>query len=123
MKQKHPMVWWEACTPDGKKTADYLAKIFGWEIQGGGHGSRYFFYTVDPSSNGFAGGGFMSWEGAPMVTVYIQVDDVRAKLDEAVEAGGKVVKEPFHVPGVGTVCLFAEPGGAVLGMIKPEHPE
>ena len=50
---------------------------------------------------------------------YIAVDDVDARLKKAVAAGGKVMKQPFDVPGVGRIAILLEPGGAGIGWMTP----
>jgi predicted enzyme related to lactoylglutathione lyase len=50
---------------------------------------------------------------------YIAVDDVDARLKKAVAAGGKVMKQPFDVPGVGRIAVLLEPGGAGVGWMTP----
>ncbi len=53
---------------------------------------------------------------------YIAVDDVDARLAKAVDAGAKVLREPFDVPGVGRIAMLTDGGGAAIGWITPEQP-
>jgi predicted enzyme related to lactoylglutathione lyase len=50
---------------------------------------------------------------------YIAVDDVDARVAKATEAGAKVMKPAFDVPGVGRIVILLEPGGAGVGWMTP----
>lgn len=50
---------------------------------------------------------------------YIAVDDVAARLKKLKAAGGKVMREPFEVPGVGLIAIVQAPGGAGMGWMTP----
>ena len=50
---------------------------------------------------------------------YIAVDDVDARVKKAVDAGAKVMKPTFDVPGVGRIAILMEPGGAGIGWMTP----
>ncbi len=51
--------------------------------------------------------------------VCFAADDVDAATAKAVEAGGKVLRDPFDTPGPGRMAVLADPQGAefeVIGM-------
>lgn len=50
---------------------------------------------------------------------YIAVDDVDARLVEVARAGGRTLRPPFDVPGVGRIAIVQDPQGAVSGWISP----
>ncbi len=50
---------------------------------------------------------------------YIAVDDVDARVKKATQAGAKVMKPAFDVPGVGRIVILLEPGGAGIGWMTP----
>lgn len=55
-------------------------------------------------------------------TTYVAVDDID-KVVAATEAnGGKVLRAPFDVPGVGRIAMLQDPGGAAIGMMTPAAP-
>ncbi len=47
----------------------------------------------------------------------IQVQD--AKLKKVKDAGGKVIREPWDVPGVGKIAIVSDPLGAMQGWMVP----
>lgn len=57
--------------------------------------------------------------GAPGVTIYVQVLDLRSSLDKARALGGSVVLEPFVVPGRElTIARIADPEGTQIGLVQ-----
>jgi len=49
---------------------------------------------------------------------YVNVEDVQAALDRAVELGGKTLVGPITIPA-GTFAWFADPDGNTIGLLKP----
>lgn len=54
-------------------------------------------------------GGHLMPAEAPSVALFVQVADLQASLRRAKEPGGKVLQEPFDVPGDPTVARIADP--------------
>jgi predicted enzyme related to lactoylglutathione lyase len=52
---------------------------------------------------------------------YIAVDDIDGRVARAKQAGARVMKEPFDVPGVGRIAILTEPGGAQIGWMTPDE--
>jgi predicted enzyme related to lactoylglutathione lyase len=50
---------------------------------------------------------------------YLAVDDVDARVKNAVAAGAKLMRPIFDVPAVGRIAMLTEPGGAGIGWITP----
>src|SRR6476619_4714255 len=46
---------------------------------------------------------------------YIAVDDIDGRVARAKQAGARVMKEPFDVPGVGRIAILTAPDGAQIG--------
>lgn len=69
-------------------------------------------------------GGVMALAGLPPGTPphwqsYLAVDDVDAAVRRATELGGRTIREPFDVEGVGRIAVIKDPQGAVLSLITP----
>ena len=58
----------------------------------------------------------------PSWDVYFASDDVDATAEKAVAAGGKVLREPFDIPGVGRMSVLQDPHGAVFEVIAVSMP-
>jgi predicted enzyme related to lactoylglutathione lyase len=52
------------------------------------------------------------------VSLYVQVGDLRASLALAVSLGGRVVAEPFDVPGGPTLAVVDDPEGIPLVLVQ-----
>jgi predicted enzyme related to lactoylglutathione lyase len=50
---------------------------------------------------------------------YIAVDDVDARLKKGQAGGGRVMREPFDVPGVGRIAILLDATGAMIGWMTP----
>jgi predicted enzyme related to lactoylglutathione lyase len=121
--QKNPVRWWEIASRDADKVAEFLKKVFEWEMEYDDNSGIYEIPAGD-ASNGFTGGGVFTLKQEskldPHLTMYIEVDDVDAKAKEIVGHGGTIVLEPFDVPGLKDVriCLFNEPMGQMLAIVQ-----
>jgi len=51
--------------------------------------------------------------------VYFAVADIKKSVAHVKRLGGKVIKEPFEVEGVGRIAIIQDPGGAMLGIGQP----
>jgi len=97
----------------------FYEKIFGWQIQ---HHPELNYYLVKTGSQSGINGGIVKpkraepWPGN--MTVYIDVDDLAAYRKRIVAAGGKILIEEQEVPGMGTLSLFADPEGRMMGLWK-----
>jgi predicted enzyme related to lactoylglutathione lyase len=56
------------------------------------------------------------------VTIYIQVDDLDAKLAEIAALGGHTVVPPTQINDDMTFAMFADPSGNVVGLLRASGP-
>ncbi len=108
--------WVDVMVPDPAKAAAFYGSLFGWHVPPG-----------DPAFGGYANAkldgrvvaGVVPQMAPDMPTVwstYVAVDDVRSTLEAAVAGGATVVAHPMDVGTLGTMAVFADPQGAVLGI-------
>ena len=45
--------------------------------------------------------------------------DVAARVKTATAAGGKVMREPFDIPGVGRIAILMDSRGTAIGLMTP----
>jgi predicted enzyme related to lactoylglutathione lyase len=110
-----PVVHFEIGCRDRAKTGDYYSKLFGWEITVAGPASD----IQTGSSQGIAGHlTSLGHEPEHYTMFYVDVEDVQAALDKAVELGGKKVVGPIAIPA-GTFAWFMDPDGNTVGLLKP----
>lgn len=111
--------WWEIASNDAKRLEEFYAELFGWKVEGGGPPG---YAVLSSGGEGGIGGGIMQAreEIRPYFTFYVSVDDLQAYLDRAVELGGKTVVPPMPIPNVGTIAMFTDPDGNLVGLHKPQ---
>jgi hypothetical protein len=108
----NPVVHFEVIGKDGAKSRAFYGSLFGWQIDA----NNPMNYGIVGAGDGGIGGGV--GEGDPTVMFYVQVPDLRAALDKAVQLGGKVVMEPDEIPGMVALAQFADPDGNVIGLVR-----
>ncbi|MEM6516968.1 MAG: VOC family protein [Bacteroidota bacterium] len=124
MSEKHGTIYWsELITHDVDAARNYFEKVAGWT-----------FTTVQmpegPYQMGSIGGnnftGIMDIKLHPemkdMETFWltsITVDDVDATVAQTRELGGKIIREPFEVPGMARIAIVSDPSGGIVGFVTP----
>lgn len=115
--------WNELMTRDLAAAKAFYGAVCGWtyqemEVDG-------MVYTLIMAGDELSGGMFemtddFEFKDAPVQWVgYVAVEDADAACKAAADNGGKVIKEPFDVTGVGRIGLTLSKEGAFLGVMKP----
>jgi predicted enzyme related to lactoylglutathione lyase len=100
---------------DGRKSQDFYSSLFGWSIDA----DNPMNYGMVPAPDGEGiGGGIAQAMGEPMVTVYVEVEDLDATLKAAESLGGKTILPPSDVLGGPRLAQFADPDGNVIGLTQ-----
>jgi predicted enzyme related to lactoylglutathione lyase len=114
----NPVVHFEIGVTDDKAAQKFYADLFGWKIDANNPMS-YGIVDSDSPGQGIGGGISKPPDGSgPYVTVYVNVEDLQAKLDQAEKLGGKTVMPPMEVPGGPEIAMFADLDGNVVGLSK-----
>ena len=100
---------------DIRESAEFYAKIFGWQVRTRGDGSTAFDDTVGEVSGTWVLGRPPS--AAPGLLFYIMVDSVEATV-EAVRAQGGEVVQPIGADAPEITARFRDPGGNVIGLYQ-----
>jgi uncharacterized protein len=114
--------WNELMTRDVEKAKKFYADTLGWTFEGMSmpEGTYWIATIEDEPVAGIFDINTPEYQGvAEMWMPYIAVDDIDARVRKAAQAGAKVTKEPFDVPGVGRIAMLTEPGGAGIGWMTP----
>jgi uncharacterized protein len=120
-----PVVHFEILGKDGDALQTYYSQLFGWEIDAN-NPMKYGTVAREGNTNadgvGIGGGVAAGPEGHDgRVTIYVEVPDVEAAMQQAESLGGTRMMGPEEVmPGL-VIGLFADPEGHVLGMVKGEQ--
>jgi uncharacterized protein len=117
--------WNELMARDVEKAKTFYSSSVGWKFDAMPMAEgTYWVAKMDDKPVG----GIFPMSGANFVGVpehwipYLAVDNVDARLQKAIAAGARVMRQPFDVPEVGRIAILHEPGGAVIGWITPVAP-
>ncbi|MCD9023122.1 VOC family protein [Cohnella silvisoli] len=111
----NPVVHFEITGKDGAKLQNYYKELFQWEINAN---NPMNYGMVDTQSGGINGGISGSDGGPGYVTIYVEVADLQATLDKAVELGGKIIMPITEIPDMVTMALFTDIENNIVGIIK-----
>ena len=100
---------------DIARSADFYAKVFGWEIRKRGDGSTAFTDTVGQVSGTWSVG--RPPASQPGLLVYVMVDDAEATVKSIVANGCEIVQAiGGDAPEI--TARFRDPGGNVIGIYQ-----
>ncbi|MEK9138144.1 MAG: VOC family protein [Bacteroidota bacterium] len=102
----------EIPTTNVAKSKKFFSTVFGWTFTDHPEIDYTLFHT-----GGHPNGGLELVKKMPkkgQVNVYIEVDDIDAKLKEVRKARGKVVVKKTPVASMGWYAKFATPDGCIL---------
>jgi len=113
------VIHFEIMGSDAGKSQKFYADLFGWKL-GEPQAELGNYAMVDGSSAGMSGGiGSEGPGGRVRTTFYVDVPDLQAALDRAVQLGGKVTSPPAEIPGTGvSLAQFTDPDGNLVGLVK-----
>ena len=115
----NPVVHWELMSKDPARVASFYEEIFGWKVR---HVPELNYRIVETGAEGSINGGIVKpdraepWPGN--MTLYVAVDDLAAYRQRIIAAGGEIRVEEQVVPGMGSLCLFTDPEGRMMGLWK-----
>ena len=136
MAKKHtnmdPVVHFEMPAEDRKRMADFYTTVFGWKTQmlGPEMGGYVLARTAESDETGrpkypgvINGGFFPKSDDKPgqYPSVVIAVDDIKEHMKKVENSGGKVLGEPWDIPGVGLYVSFIDTEGNRVSMLQPRR--
>jgi predicted enzyme related to lactoylglutathione lyase len=109
-----PVVHWEIEARDPERQRAFYSRLFNWDVGDGP------IMQIAPGLGGPEPGpaGHLRQGDRSGVTLYVQVQDLRASLGLASELGASTVIEPFDVPGGPTLALVTDPEGNPLMLVQ-----
>jgi predicted enzyme related to lactoylglutathione lyase len=114
-------VWHELMTTDPQAAGAFYSKVLPWKTQPSGMPE----YTLWMSGKTQAGGLMPQPESArqagapPSWLIYIGTPDVDSTAAAAQRLGGKVLKAPDDIPGIGRFAVLSDPQGAAFAIFTP----
>jgi len=113
------VVQWEIRAIDPEKMEHFYRTMFNWDILSGKK-AKYIRPGIGAPEPQIAGAMLASERSG--ITLAIQVRDLRASMDRAVELGGKILREPFDVgPTPATFAWIADPEGNHLTLVQQQR--
>jgi predicted enzyme related to lactoylglutathione lyase len=82
-----PVVHFEIMGNDALKLHKFYAELFNWKL-GEATAEMGYYALIEAASSGLPGGIGQTPDGNSLVTLYVQVPDLQATLDQAVAKGG-----------------------------------
>lgn len=110
-----PVVHFEIMGGVGSELESFYRDLFGWKINSS-NPLKYGVVETGAGPGGINGGVGPAHDGSRRVSVYVQVEDLRATLERAERLGGKTVLPPTEVPGGPKLAMFTDPAGNVTGL-------
>ena len=100
---------------DIRRSADFYAKVFGWNIRVRDNGSVAFDDSVGEVSGTWVKGRPPSSQ--PGLLFYIMVDSVEETVEVIKRNGGEIV-QPIGMDAPEITARFRDPGGNVIGVYQ-----
>jgi predicted enzyme related to lactoylglutathione lyase len=113
--QNGKICYLEMPAKDIGQSADFYAKVFGWQIRRRGDGATAFDDTTGAVSGAWVLGR-SAWS-EPGLLFYIMVDDVETAARSVRDHGGVIV-QPLGVDAPELTARFRDPGGNVIGLYQ-----
>jgi predicted enzyme related to lactoylglutathione lyase len=125
----NPVVHFEMPYEDPARMAKFYKSAFGWKTQMlGEEMGNYVLVTTavedakPGSSAGAINGGFFpkkpDWP-VQYPSIVIAVKNVKASMKKVATAGGEVLGDPMHIPGIGQYVSFFDTEGNRCSMLQP----
>ncbi len=125
MREYGTFIWNELISTDQKKSGDFYSQLFGWklkEVDAGPLGTYTIFQQDGEDIAGMMNPTIEHTQKlGPRWYAYINVEDIDVCITRAKELGGTLIAGPDNIPGVGRVCLLADPTKALIRLMQPEN--
>jgi uncharacterized protein len=100
---------------DVRRSSEFYAKVFGWQLRTRGDGSVAFDDTTGAVSGSWVVGRPPST--TPGLLIYIWCDSVAATVEAVVAQGGEIV-QAIGADAPEITARFRDPGGNVVGLYE-----
>ena len=114
--------WYELMTPDVPAAQRFYASVVGWSMRDSGmEGMDYTLaYAGEDQVAGLMRLPADAEGMTPMWMGYIFTDRIEKTLDDVIENGGRIHRQPQEIPGIGRFAVVADPHGAIFSLFSTE---
>lgn len=123
MAQHGKFYWNELMTDDVEKAMAFYSATLGWSFRDmpddAPHQYQVAFLGEEPVAGLMDKTDILPPEVPPHWFSYVNVDDLDARLKLLEENGGRILRPPFEVEGVGRIAIVADATGAAMGWMTP----
>lgn len=112
------IVWHDLLTHDTEMAKQFYGELFGWKFERVADG-----YDQITNGNRIIGG-IARLDEAKQGSYWVpqmSVADVDRTSEKLRAAGGKILRDPFDIPGRGRVAVVADSQGAIFGMLHSKE--
>jgi uncharacterized protein len=107
-----------------QKVIDFYSTVLGWKFEKQDHpGTDYWLVTTGDEQTPGINGGLASGDPIGAVVNTLSVADLDGTLQKVQENGGKVVRPPEPLPGMGMYATFEDPAGNRFGLMQIDPAE
>lgn len=115
------IAWFDLTVPDADGIRDFYASVIGWDVERVDLG-EYSDYAMKQPGDGKGVSGICHARGVnagqpPIWMAYIQVENLNASVDRAVELGGEIVSDRREPGNAWSFVVIRDPAGAVLALM------
>ena len=109
-----PVLQFQILARNPERAAEFYARVFGWSV----HADNAMAYR-QLRTGGLDGGIWpIGDEGHPLVQLFVEVPDVGAAVQGAVDAGARVIIPPSTLPDGDEMSVIADPEGIPFGLYR-----
>lgn len=112
-----PVVHFDIGCRDRDKTNEFYTNLFGWTTEDYGPLSKSIKTGSEKGIQGYLTA--LGHEPHNYVMVYVEVDNIAAHCEKAVELGGKVMVPETDVPEMGKFAWLNDIDGNIIGLWNP----
>jgi predicted enzyme related to lactoylglutathione lyase len=118
------VAWFDLTVPDADRVRDFYAAVVGWTAEPIDMG-EYSDYAMKQPGDGNGVAGICYARGAnagqpPVWMAYIQVENLTASVDRALELGGAIVSDRREPGNDYSFVVIRDPAGAMIGLMGPQ---
>lgn len=126
--KKCPVVHFEMPYKDAQRVSGFYTKVFGWDMNMLGPEMENYILAgtteaenMMPTKPGAINGGLFpaSDENNRYPLVTIQVEDITKAMEMVKQSGGKVLKEPVEIAGIGMYVAINDTEGNRVSLLQP----